>query len=161
MEFEDITRQQTEFKIHRAIIDHLEGQTRKGNETFGCHPPFLNLLFTTIYQGRNAEDGFFLKMLGVKPGIADIIAWYKTHKGLGCSFIEVKTKTGSQSSPQKKIQARCSMLGIAYVIVRSVQQVHDHLKSVGLKPQHNNVREPDLRSDAQKKQDAYNFYKKQ
>ena len=151
---------QTEFKLHRAIMDHLKGRVRRGNEVFGCNPPFHHFFATTIYQGRNKEDGFFLKMIGVEAGISDIIAWYKTKDGLGCTFMEVKIVGSIQSSAQKKIQGICHSLGIKYVVVRTVEQAHRHFVNIGLTPMHNSIREPDLRSDEQKKLQAFNFYKK-
>jgi len=138
-------RDKTEFKLHRAIMYYLMGE----------NPAFHHLFATTIYQGRDAKDGFFLKMLGVQAGMPDIVAWYKG----GCSFIEVKTISGRQSSAQKKVQGRVQALGFPYVLVRSVQDVHDHLLKQGLRPMHKPT-EPDLRSDAQKKKDAFDFYKR-
>lgn len=149
----------TEYRIQVAISDYLNGRTRKGNQIIQTNPPFPGMLVTHAYQGRNADEGFFLKALGVRAGIADLLTWYAKGNGYACSFLEIKKPGGYQSPPQKKVQSHCHFLGIPYVIVRSVRDVYNHFVAEGLTPAHHAIIEPDLRTDAQKKQDSFNYNK--
>lgn len=165
-EFEELERNNPEFFIQRGIMDHLLGQIRKGNEITPCTPPFDNLFATSIYQGRNEAEGFFLKMLGVKPGMSDILAFYPhpkrgEHPALlfGASLLEVKAEKGRMSPDQYNVMGKCQWLGIPYVVVRSVVDVHNHFVKQGLIPRHNAIREADTRTKAQKYQDAFNAFK--
>lgn len=151
--------ERTEYRIQVAISDYLNGRIRKGNKVMDASQPFPGMLVTHAYQGRDAKEGFFLKALGVKPGIADLLTWYKKGNGYACSFLEVKKPDGIQSPPQKKVQGSCHYLGIPYVIVRSVRDAYNHFVKEGLTPEHHLIIEPDLRTDAQKKLDNFNFYR--
>ena len=144
----------SEYKLHVAIIDYLRGQKRKGNEVFPGNKPFPYLFVCHIFQGRSKEDGFFLKNLGVFPGVADILAIWKTNDGFDIGFIEVKTVKGALSTPQKKFKSICHWFGIKWALVRSAQETHDTLKSWGLECVSDSVREPDLRDEMQKRADV-------
>lgn len=157
---DDLDRDTNEYKIHVAISDYLNGRSRKGNQVIEGIQPFPGMLVTHAYQGRSKEEGFFLKALGVKPGIADLLCFYRgVTQPYEVSFLEVKKPGGVQSSPQRKIMGHCHALGIPYAIVKSVKDAHEHFKSRGLKPVHNAIREPDTRTDSQKKQDVFDMYR--
>lgn len=145
----------SEYRLQVAIIDHLRGQQRKGNKIYPGTKPFANLFVTHLYQGRSKNEGFFLKSLGVYPGVADILAIWPD----GWGFMEVKTENGVLSTPQKRFKWMCESYKIKWALIRSVQQAHDQLKAWGLKPAHEAVREPDLRTIEQKKSDAFDFYR--
>lgn len=151
----------SEFRIHVAIIHHLRGQQRVGKEIISIgNPPFLGLLALHIYQGRSKEEGFFLKLLGVVAGAPDILCiWPDPVKGYDIAFLEVKSTTGNLSTPQQRFRNFCQRLGIKWAIVRSVTEAHNQLITWGLTPHHNAIREPDTRSDMQKKKDAFDFFK--
>lgn len=145
------TKNNEEFKIHCAIIDHIK--EKRAFTAFVCH----------IYQGRNKEDGFFLKMLGVFAGVADIMVMWrstcscgKPHTGIG--FLEVKRPKGIQTHPQKRFEGICRWLGARYAIVRSVKDAHEALLAWGCPVNHHAIKEPDTRSTEQKKIDAFRFF---
>ncbi len=149
-----------EFRIHRAIVDHVRGNIRRGNEITRTTAPFTGLFITHIYAGRSKEEGFFLKMLGVVSGVPDLLAiWPDKVRGYDFGFIEVKTPIGQLSPPQRKFQGFCSHLGINWGIARSVDDAHKLFIKWGLQPVHNNIREADIRSDTQKKKDIFEMYK--
>ncbi len=149
-----------EFRIHRAIVDHVRGNIRRGNEIIRSTPPFHGLFITHIYAGRSKEEGFFLKMLGVVSGVPDLLAiWPDKAKGYDIGFIEVKTPIGQLSAPQRKFHGFCLHLGIKWGIARSVDDAHKLFIKWGLPPVHNAIKEPDTRSDTQKKKDAFDMYK--
>lgn len=156
-----VEKNNIEFKLQVAIIDHLRGQIRKGNQiTKSSSPPFHELFVTHIYQGRSADEGFFLKMLGVVPGVPDILAiWPDKANGYDIGFLEVKTTDGTLSPPQRWFKGLCLRLRIKWAIARSVSDAHKQFIAWGLVPVHNSVREPDTRSMEQKKKDAFNIYK--
>lgn len=149
-------RDNREFKIHVAIVNHVKGKDGIGKA--------FNAFITHIYQGRSKEDGFFLKMLGVFAGVADLIVLWRSKCSCGVSkvgigFLEVKKPDGYQSTPQKKFQGICHWLGINYAIVKSVKEAHDTLVKWGCPALHHSIIEPDTRSLAQKKIDAFNMFK--
>lgn len=155
---DNLDRDTSEYRIHVAISDYLNGRKRKGNQIFDGTQPFPGMLVTHAYQGRSKEEGFFLKALGVKPGIADLLCFYRgVSQPYEVSFLEVKKIGGVQSPPQKKVMGACHALGIPYAIVRSVKEAHQHFIGRGLKPAHSAIVEPDIRTDSEKKQDAFDM----
>ena len=144
-----------EFRIQCAAINHLTGRVKAGKDWVRGTPAFRGLFVTHCYQGRDAKEGFFLKMLGVVPGVADLLLIWKG----GFGFIEMKTKTGHLSPAQLKFKGFCISAGVRYAVCRTVKEVHDTVISWGLVPAHNAIREADLRSDTQKKLDAFNEFK--
>lgn len=147
-----------EYKLHVAIIDHIKGQKRKGKEIIQGTRPFRNLFVTHIFQGRSAEDGFFLKQMGVFPGVADLLCiWDNAGPQIG--FLEVKTEKGYLSTAQKKFKGICQAFGVRYALVRSVADAHRQLKDWGVHCVHDSVVEPDIRSWDQKLEDAKALWK--
>jgi len=141
-----------EFRIHVAIVDHV-----KIKKSF-------NVFITHCWQGRDAKDGFFLKMLGVIPGVGDLLCLWRSQcecgkSKVGIGFLEVKAIDGKQSTVQKKFEGICIWLGMHYAIVRSVQEAHDTLIKWGCKPNHNAIKEADTRSKQQKFKDQFDWYK--
>lgn len=148
-------KENIEYKLHVAIVDHVTGRKvgQKAFNAFICH----------VFQGRNKQDGFFLKMLGVVPGIADLLVLWRAKcdcgkSKVGIGFLEVKKSDGYQSGAQKKFQGVCHWLGINYAVVKSVGQAHKMLVLWGCPEFHSTVVEPDLRSQKQKFDDARSFY---
>jgi len=149
-------RTPTEFRLQCAIIDHVRGRLT-GNKAF-------NVFITHIYQGRDANDGFFLKKMGVVAGVADMLILWRTSCScglpkVGIGFLECKTKTGKLSGVQGKFRGICHWLGIHYAEARSVKEAHDVLVGWGCHVNHAAIREPDLRSNTQKKSDGFDMYK--
>lgn len=149
----------TEFKTQVAIIDHCRGQRRKGNKIYPGVKPFPKLFVCHVYQGRSKDEGFFLKMLGVWPGVADVLAIWKLPEGFDIAFLEVKTEKGYLSPSQKKFKGICHWFGIKYALVRSVTDAHNQLKAWGVEHVHDAIQEPDLRDDKQKRDDFFDMCK--
>lgn len=149
-------RNNEEFRIHVSIIDHVTGRKTgsKAFNTFICH----------VFQGRDAKDGFFLKMLGVVPGVGDLLVLWRAKCAcgidkVGIGFMEVKKPGGVQTTPQRRFQGLCHWLGVHYGIVTSVKTAHDMLVRWGCPERHASVKEADVRTDSQKKKDAFEFFK--
>lgn len=145
----------SEYKLHVAIIDHLRGQKRVGREIIKSNQPFPGLFVSHIYQGRSKEEGFFLKSMGVVAGMPDILAIWKD----GWGFLEVKTENGKLSTAQKRFMWFCQERNINWALVRSVAEAHNKFKNWGLKPIHEAIQEPDLRSWSQKRDDAIDAFR--
>lgn len=143
-----------EFHIQVGIVDHLKGQKRHKGKVYdggGQNRPFKNLFVSHIYQGRSEDEGFFLKMLGVSPGIPDLICIWEN----GWGFLEVKTIKGCLSEPQKKFRDMCERLSIKWALVRTVTEAHNILIKWGLTPMHNIIHE------AYDKQAVHDAFKKE
>lgn len=159
-----------EFRIQRAIMDHLDGVIRKGNTLYPGTKPFRGIFPFHVFQGRSEEEGFFLKMLGVKAGVLDIPVIWESHRRKELEeigrkhniyippyelrFMEVKTKEGTLTSSQRKFTPILNSMGIVWEIVRSVRDAHNLMIRWGHTPQHNAIVEPDLRTDDEKQKDA-------
>lgn len=139
----------SEYHLHVAIINHLMGQKLVGNKIIKGTKPFPELFITHIFQGRSEEDGFFLKRMGVYPGVSDILCLWRG----GIGFIEVKTEKGYLSPAQKKFKGICNWLGVKWALVRSVQQAHDTVAGWGVRAVHNAVIEHDQRSKEEKERE--------
>lgn len=82
------------------------------------YPELIGLLIHVPNGGkRNAREASKLKRMGVFPGVADFLFFYKskTH------FIELKTQTGTQSKNQKFFETKIVSQGFSYYIVRSYE----------------------------------------
>lgn len=151
-----VERINVEYRIHVAIVDHLTGRKTgsKAFNAFTCH----------VFQGRSAEDGFFLKMLGVIAGVADLLVLWRSKcvcgvPKIGIGFLEVKKPEGYASAPQRKFSGICHWLGVNYAIVKSVGQAHEVLVKWGCPENHKAFAEPDVRTKQQKFKDAFEMYK--
>ena len=69
-----------------------------------------------------------LKKTGLLPGASDLIIGYRGK--MYC--LEVKNEKGRQSDNQKNFEAWCADCCIPYVLVRSVDDVHEALKEWGI-----------------------------
>lgn len=66
---------------------------------------------------RNAREAKIMKGEGVLAGFSDLIIVADR----SVLFVEVKTKEGRQSEPQRKFQADVERLGFQYFVCRSLQ----------------------------------------
>lgn len=86
------------------------------------YPAYARLLFAVPNGGaRSAVTGAIMKAEGVVAGVADLILLLPNgnHHGL---CIEMKTKTGYQSSSQKEWEKEVYGHGYDYAVVRSLEE---------------------------------------
>lgn len=137
----------SEYQLQVAVADYLKGELHNGKNVHHSPPPFYDLLFTHAYQGRSKAEGHFLKRMGLRPGVADLIFWWEVEptilqmiiqflgKLAGANFrimhsgaIELKTKT-EQSGVQEDFQFRFEKRGGFYAVCYTVEAVRDVLVS--------------------------------
>ncbi len=148
----DITRNQAEFRLQVAVVNHLKSAFKE--------------VIWTAFPGRpgNAKDGFMKKAMGVKPGVPDLLFWWQypcavDKKLIQCAGIELKSAKGKISPDQNRFASYFTAIGGKFACCNTVRQVHDALKNWGLRPTHESIVEPDTRSDMKKKADMFNWYK--
>ena len=139
----DLRNTQREFRLQLAVVKHLE---RAYPTLVWTHCP---------NRPGDAKDGYMKKLMGSKAGVPDILCWWKD----GAAGIELKAPTGRLASQQNKFLSALHSVGVHTVVCKSVKEVHEALKSWGLKPVCDGVVEADLRSDTQKKHDAFEYFK--
>ena len=93
---------------------------------------------TFVYSTPNEGAGRDAKMrtaqlitMGLFPGVADLTVWWHKDNRIVIGYLEVKTKTGRQSSRQVHFQEMCEDNGIPYHVVRSVWDVAAYMDSMG------------------------------
>lgn len=80
------------------------------------YPSFRGCLFHVPNGGaRSAQEGKKFKLIGVWPGVADLLFM---HQGKTYCF-ELKNELGRQSTAQKKWQKQITNQGFDYYIIRS------------------------------------------
>lgn len=90
------------------------------------YPSKWRLLFHPANGGaRNAREGAKLKKMGVVPGVNDLILVAKSKP----VFYELKTMTGKQSKAQKEFQADIEEQGYDYLLIRSVDEFIEDVKT--------------------------------
>lgn len=142
-----------EYKIQCAIFDH--------HKTAFPHVKFVFI----PNASTDAKTGYFNKAMGLCPGAHDIhLFWDRfdraENKGqLHVGIFEVKSPDGRMSSAQNRYASEMGYIGAHTGFGSSVRAYHQTLCSWGLKPLHNGIKEPDLRSPEQKKKDAFDLYK--
>ena len=141
------TRQQKEFKLQCHIVQK--------------HEIYFPHVLMTAFPGRpgDAKDGFFKKMMGVKPGIPDILLWFRTNK-LHAGAVEIKVDARI-SSAQNKVISTMHGMGIHTGVARSWQEYYKLLCSFGIKPVYVCTRfdEPDYSTEQQKFAAAFDMYR--
>ena len=75
-------------------------------------------------SGNNPGRQAWLKTMGLKSGVADLVALLPER----VVFLEVKSRKGRQTASQAHFQELCEILGHQYAVVRSVE---DALEAVG------------------------------
>lgn len=132
---------QTEYRIHVAIIEHLK-------------TAFPNLQYTHAGKARDETHAHFLSKMGYQAGTGDILWFYDGKFG----EMEVKSVTGTQSAEQRTRQYWLEKHGGHYTLVKSVQEAHDYFKALGFVPFSKAVKEPNLATDAEIKKLNHGFY---
>lgn len=138
------TRNQQEYRLHVKVVKHLKE----------CFP---SVLFThPANRPSSKQHGFFLKEMGVRAGVPDLLLWWES----GSGAIELKAPQGVASIGQKTFAFHFKHLGNKHAYCKSVEQVHKTLLGWGIKPKYDCTifDEPDQRSKADKFHQAYNMY---
>ena len=88
---------------------------------------FPDYLIHAVPNGghRNVVEALKLKSTGTVPGVADLIIHLPNAK---CVMCEVKTEIGTQSTAQKKIEAKIKAMGGNYILVRSLEDFKGQIK---------------------------------
>ena len=137
---------QDEFKLHVSAYEHM----------LSAFPHLF--VFHIPNRPGDATDGYFKKIMGAKRGAADFLAYWPTEFGFDSGAIELKSKGGVVSPDQNKFMSALDAIGVKTAVCRSVREVHTTLVRWGLKPVHEGIEEPDLRTPQQKFEDARKFF---
>ncbi len=147
--FDDAKENPTEFRLHLAIKKHYESCF------IGIHNPDLKI-FHIANENRDSSQGFFNKMLGVLPGMPDLMAGWPSNTGI----CEIKLPGKPLSGAQNKVISWAAHIGWHTGIARSVKQAHEVFISWGLNPAHHSILEADQRTEKEKMRDNFDFYKR-
>lgn len=108
----------SEYQIHCAVVAHLERRAKPDVEWF--HPPNGGL--------RNKIEAARFKLMGVKPGVPDIILAYR-----GNTYgLELKTLAGRPSVEQMERIARLNAAGWHCCICHGLDRALQTLEQWGL-----------------------------
>ena len=111
--------------IQESIVNFLSMTCRQRGFLFFSVPNEATVKGKT---GADFGRAINLKKMGVLPGVSDLIIG---HNGkMYC--LEVKNEKGKQSDRQKNFELWCADCCIPYVLVRSVDDVHEALKEWGI-----------------------------
>lgn len=143
---------QFEYRIQCAIFDHHQTAY-----------PFVKFVYVPN-ASKDASTGYFNKKMGLCPGAHDIHCyWNRTAIDAKPAYIrvgifEVKSPDGKLTTQQNRYASEMHQIGAYTGWGYSVAAYHKALKSWGLVPVHNAIKEPDLRTDEEKKRDAFDLY---
>jgi hypothetical protein len=70
-------------------------------------------------SNRHISNAVKMKAEGVRAGVADLL--FMTHGGRS-AWMEMKTRTGSLSKPQREFRDRVLILGFPWALCRSVDE---------------------------------------
>lgn len=133
-----------EYLLQVAVISHLKTAFPQV-KAFHCPN-----------QTRSATEAYFNKILGVEPGVSDlIIGWPVRNVGV----LELKAEDGRISTAQNKFLSWADSIGWSTGVARSVREVHVTLKVWGLTPAHNYIKEPDYTTPEEKQKMIFDMYK--
>jgi len=154
---EELKRQQIEFRIHCAIVEQFQHSFPEA------------ALWHTPNRGAGGADGHFKKLMGARKGASDLgLSWNlgrryvdgsitKNFK-LECGWYEVKAPGEKPTPEQNKWLSKFYAMGWHTGWGTSVKHAFDTFEAWGIPRISWSVKEPDLRSDMQKKHDAFEFF---
>lgn len=149
-----------EGRIHRAIWRYYQGlHTTKEYQVTRPFPQLVMWHPSNESWGHTAEDkkrGAIQQKMGLVKGAFDFTCIWPGAYGKG--IVEVKAPGGRLDAAQIKFRDRIHYADGKTAEVYSVAQFRDTLIAWGLKCENTAAVEPDLRTDAEKKEDAFNFY---
>lgn len=136
-----------EYKIHIAIVEHHRTAF-----------PFIKLVHVPN-QSKDAQEGYFKKIMGAEAGALDLFLFWGPPLGMG--IYDVK-KRGEEklATNQNKFASAMAHFGVKTSYGSSVRHYHNIVKSWGHIPLHECIKEPDLRTDEEKKRDAFDYFKR-
>lgn len=138
-------RDQSESRLHFAVVDYLKGEIRDGRNVLRLQMPFPGLLFSHFANEiADKTEAFWASRKGILKGAPDLILWERVNGRSQSMAIELKSKTGAQSPDQKEFQRKFEDKGGLYAICRSVAEVRDRLIAWGLACKNMQVIEPRL-----------------
>lgn len=136
-----------EYRLHVACINYLRGHIKSGRNIIKVKRPFPELFspcgnqrFSHIAQGRDETEGFFLKQMGLRRGLLDLIFW---HQKFIVGFIDFKVDTGLAPA-QKQFWKDIELCGVKLGTATSVAQMRDVLIGWGLTCEQPVVTEPPI-----------------
>ncbi len=156
---------QEEYRIHKACIDYLDQRVWKGNKIIHRgNPAFDDLLFFHVQnvqhtdnEEENIRQGLFAKQLGVLAGAYDILCFWPIRMALAydCKRPEI----GKLTTPQIRFRERWERCGFPSDWGTSPEHLRDTLIKHGARCRVHSVKQVDLRTLDQKKQDAFDYFK--
>lgn len=106
-----VTGELTERKIHRSVIEWMK-QVRTA-DWFFFHVPNEGL--------RSPKTGKFFKLLGMVPGIPDLVIVFDAQ----AFFIELKKEGGKVTETQDDCHERLKRAGARVAVCRSIEDVRE------------------------------------
>jgi hypothetical protein len=113
----------SELQIQISLVARLKLQASPG------------VVFFHVPNGevRNKVTAAKLKAMGVLPGVADLLFFWKA-EGLRALFLELKSRKGRQSQPQRLFQDRSEFIGIYYECTDNIDEAIAILTKYGILP---------------------------
>lgn len=102
----------SEGKIQQTIVIFY-----KNNYCLNHHEP-QHAIFSVPNESKSKQETLQKMAIGMMPGVSDLIIIRPGE----VIFIEIKTRTGTQSVTQKKFQSIVELLGFKYHLIRSLEQ---------------------------------------
>lgn len=138
-------RDQSESRLHFAVVEYLRGEIRNGKNIIRVQAPFPGLIWAHFANEiKDKTELFWAIRKGILKGAPDLIMWERIN-GVSTSMgIELKAAGKNQSPEQRQFQQNFMEKGGKYAICRKVSEVRDTLKSWGLPCKNENAIEPRL-----------------
>ena len=140
--------EESEFELQIAVNKHIDSCF------VGSHNPDFKY-WHIANENRDADQAYWNKVLGVLPGVLDLMAGWPVSQ---CGVLELKVGKNKLTTPQNKFISWARHIGWHTGVAYTVKQAHGVLCQWGLKPAHNSIIEPDYRTWDEKNKDAQNFY---
>ena len=93
-------------------------------------PEIIPIRFHATIRKAIAMAVNFSKQTGMIEGISDLIIHFPNGR---CVMVEVKNEKNTQSTAQKKIEAKIKAMGGNYILVRSLEDFKGQIKKIILK----------------------------
>ena len=143
-------RDNSETRLHIAVVDYLRGEIRNGRNTIRQQVPFPGLVWLhPVNEYKDKDEAYWATRKGILPGAADLLFWFRDVFDVNrpkFGAIELKTKS-DLSGNQRTFNMNFEAIGGKFAVCKKVSEVRDTLVLWGLDCKNTNCIEPKLSHD--------------
>ena len=114
-------RDNSETRLHIAVVDYLRGEIRNGRNTIRQQVPFPGLVWLhPVNEYKDKDEAYWATRKGILPGAADLLFWFRDVFDVNrpkFGAIELKTKS-DLSGNQRTFKMNFEAIGGKFAVCK-------------------------------------------